>query len=136
MGKASWFDAFPSILQAATLCRGLKLWRFFPLVLVDIGGIPSAENREICASATHAILLAGDMERLPEWRAFCEDLGISVVAEIHSDYHGTTDAVPILGSDGVYRGSVHHLERGEPAHERPTVRALAELLVRMVTDEK
>lgn len=102
-----------------------------PLVLVDIGGIPSAENREICASATHAVLLAGDMGRLPEWRAFCEELGISVLAEIHSDYHGTTDSVPALGEDGIWRGAVHHLERGEPVAERPTVKALAEILADM-----
>lgn len=107
-----------------------------PLVLVDIGGIPSAENREICASATHAILLAGDMGRLPEWRALCEELEISVVAEIHSDYHGSTDTIPSLGEDGVYRGSVHHLERGEPVSERPTVRALAEILVALASGEK
>jgi CRISPR-associated protein Csx3 len=106
-----------------------------PLVLVDIGGIPSAENREICASATHAILLAGDMGRLPEWRVFCEELGISVVAEIFSDYQGTTDSVPQLGDDGVWRGSVHHLERGEPVSQRPTVRALAELLAQMASQE-
>lgn len=106
-----------------------------PLVLVDIGGIPSAENREICASATHAILLAGDMGRLPEWRAFCEDLGISVLAEIHSDYLGTSDVVPVLGQDCVYHGAVHHLERGEPVADRPTVAGLAEILARMASVE-
>lgn len=107
-----------------------------PLVLVDIGGIPSAENRQICASATHAILLAGDMGRLPEWRTFCEELHISVLAEIWSNYHGTSDVVPQLGADGVYRGAVHHLERGEPVAERATIKALAEILVRMASAEK
>lgn len=102
-----------------------------PLVLVDIGGIPSAENKKICVAATHAILLAGDTSRIQEWREFCKALQISVVAEIWSDYHGTTDVVPVLGDDGVYRGSVHHLERGEATAERPTVRALAEILVGM-----
>ncbi len=107
-----------------------------PLVIVDIGGIPSAENKKICAAATHAVLLAGDTSRFQEWREFCEALEISVVAEIESEYHGTTDTVPALGADGVYRGSVHHLERGEPVSERPTVRALAELLVRLATGEE
>jgi CRISPR-associated protein Csx3 len=107
-----------------------------PLTLIDIGGIPSEENREICRHATHAILLAGDMSRLPEWHEFCGKLGLRIIAEIHSDYHGTKDTIPVLGPDGVYRGSVHHLERGEPVHERPTIRALAEILVRMVAEEK
>ncbi|MDO8512191.1 MAG: hypothetical protein Q7S57_02870 [bacterium] len=106
-----------------------------PLTLVDIGGIPSAENEAICASATHAILLAGDLGRLPEWHAFCKKLGLVVVAEIHSDYNGAEDTVPQLGEDGIYRGSVHHLERGEQTAARPTIRALAEILVGMVTDK-
>ncbi len=113
-----------------------------PLTLVDIGGYPSVENDAICASATHAILLAGDTDqepwsqRLGVWREFCEKLGIRIIAEIHSDYRGTTDTVPVLGEDGVWRGSVHYLERGESVHERPTVKALAEILAQMATSAK
>ncbi len=106
-----------------------------PLTLVDIGGIPSPENREICASATHVILLAGDTGRLPEWREFFASLHISVLAEVWSDYHGQDDTVPQLGADGVWRGSVHHLERGEDPSARPTVVALAQLLTRMATGQ-
>ena len=107
-----------------------------PLTLVDIGGIPSPENEEICRHATHVILLYGDVSRLAEWREFCGKLGLRIIAEIHSDYRGTEDVPPLLGQDGVWRGSVHYLERGEPVHERPTVRALAEILVRMATHEE
>jgi CRISPR-associated protein Csx3 len=107
-----------------------------PLTLVDIGGIPSAENEAICASATHTIILAGDLSKVPVWREFCGKLGLRIIAEVHSDYHGTEDVVPTLGEDGVYRGSVHYLERGEPIHERRTVRALAEILVRMATGQE
>lgn len=107
-----------------------------PLTIVDIGGIPSAENEVICASATHVVLLAGDLNRLPEWREFCRKVGLVVVAEIHSDYHGTSDTPPVLGADGVYRGSVHHLERGEPVASRPTVAALAEILSRLANEQE
>ncbi len=114
-----------------------------PMTLVDIGGIPSEENREICASATHIVLLAGNdpktgepwTERLPEWRKFAEELGLSVVAEIFSNYHGSEDNVEGVDPDGVLRGSVHYLERGEQLSERPMIRALAEHLVQMVADE-
>jgi CRISPR-associated protein Csx3 len=109
-----------------------------PLTLVDIGGITSVENEKICSSATHAILLAGDSpdknweERLVEWRKFCDKLGLRIIAEIHSDYHETEDSIPILGNSGVYKGSVHHLERGEPIQERLTVQELAKILVNLV----
>ena len=101
-----------------------------PLTLVDIGGIPSEENREICASATHAILLAGDLSRLPEWYEFCSSLGLKVIAEIYSNYNGTEDEVPVMGKDGIWRGSVHHLERGEKISDRTTIKALAGILAK------
>jgi hypothetical protein len=59
-----------------------------------------------------------------------------VVAEIWSDYHDQEDTIPVFGSDGVWRGSVHYLERGEPVHERPTIKALAEILVQLATAEE
>lgn len=104
-----------------------------PMTIVDIGGFPSEENRAICGSATHAILLAGDMSRLAEWHQFCADLNIRIVAEIYSDYHGTEDKIDGVGEDGVLRGSVHHLERGEPVAERPMVQALAAHLLHLAT---
>jgi CRISPR-associated protein Csx3 len=113
--------------RVATSVRNCKL----PLTLVDIGGIPSAENEAICASATHAVLLLGDLSREAEWREFCRKVELEVVAVIFSDYHGTDDSVPTPVGDGEYRGSVHHLERGEPVAERPTVRALATILAEM-----
>lgn len=111
-----------------------------PLTIVDIGGIPSQENRVICEHATHAVLLAGDdpktgeswSDRLPAWREFCREVGLVVVAEIYSDYHGKQDVVHELGSDDVMRGSVHHLERGESIADRPLVRALADRLIKLV----
>jgi len=128
--KAKFTPAFVARVEASV--RNCAL----PLTLVDIGGIPSAENRVMVASATHAVLLAGDPSRLPEWREFCHDLGLAVTAEIVSDYHGAQDVVEGIGSDGVLRGRVHHLERGEPVAERPMVVALANLLVRLATVEE
>lgn len=113
-----------------------------PLTLVDIGGIPSEENRAICADATHAVLLAGNWgeepwnQRLEVWREFCADLNLVIVAEIFSDYYGTEDRVDSVGPDGILHGAVHRLERGEATSERPMVRALAEHLVHLATTGK
>jgi CRISPR-associated protein Csx3 len=147
-GEGAWFqetvNADPAL---ATACKAAYKAKFTPeftdrvaasvrncelaLTLVDIGGIPSAENEAICASATHAVVLLGDPAREAEWIEFCRKVGLKVVAVIRSDYNGTTDAVPALGEYGVLRGSVHHLERGELVAERPTIRALAEILADM-----
>lgn len=144
-GEGAWFQAtVNSDPELAAACKADYKSKFtpefvkrvaesvkncsLPLTLIDIGGIPSMENEEICSTATHAILLAGDLGRLPEWRSFCQKLGLKVIAEIHSDYSGTDDHEPSLESDGIWRGSVHHLERGEPVAERLTIRKLAKIL--------
>jgi CRISPR-associated protein Csx3 len=131
--KAAYKSAFTPafVRRVADSVRQCAL----PLTLIDIGGIPSGENEDICAGATHAIILAGDKEKVPVWREFCAKVNLVVIAEVTSDYHGTQDVVPVRDEDGVWRGSVHHLERGDRAEERPTVKALAALLVDMVKEE-
>lgn len=102
-----------------------------PMILFDSGGLPSQENKKICAPANYAILLAGDMSALDEWRAFCQELKLDIIAELHSDYSASVDSALFRRGDGVYSGSVHYLERGdETVRARPTVLELAEVLVR------
>ncbi len=157
-GEGAWFQATvetnPELAKACkTAYKGKFTPEFvqriavsvqncaLPLTIVDIGGIPSQENKQICAAATHAILLAGNdpktgecwSERLIPWREFCTELGLTVVAEIFSDYHGAEDKVEGVGLDGILRGSVHHLERGEPVADRPMIRALAQHLVMLAS---
>ena len=152
-GEGSWFqETVNNDPELAAACKAAYKAKFTPefvkrisesvkncsldLTLVDIGGIPSPENKEICAAATHVILLAGNDpktgaswdSRLDPWWEFCKELRLTVVAVIFSDYHGKEDKVGGL-VDGTFRGSVHYLERGEAVHERPMIKALAEYLV-------
>ena len=99
------------------------------LTLIDIGGIPSVENEQICSGATHIVILAGDMAKVAEWHEFARKVGLTVVAEIFSDYHGSEDKVEGVTQDGIIRGSVHYLERGENVSKRPMISALAEHLL-------
>lgn len=145
-GEGAWFQATVNADPAlAAACKAAYKAKFTPefveriatsvancsleLTLVDIGGITSVENEAICAGATHIVILAGDPSKMPEWREFAEKVGLTVVAEIFSDYHGAEDDVAGASSDGVLRGSVHYLERGENVSERPMIRALAEHLL-------
>lgn len=100
-----------------------------PFNLVDVGGKIDDKNRLIMSHATHAVILAGDMSQVPAWQQVCAELNLKIIALIHSDYNGVADhiqaEVPIL------KGSVHYLERGQDVSNRPTVQALARLLVRL-----
>lgn len=152
-GEGSWFQETvnrdPSLASACKAAYKAKFTPEFvrrisdsvrnctlPLTLVDIGGIPSIENHAICAHATHMVILAGNdpktgeswSDRMPAWRDFARAVGLTVVAEIFSDYHGLEDVVSGI-SCGVFSGSVHHLERGEPIATRPLVQELAKFLI-------
>lgn len=100
-----------------------------PLTLIDVGGKIDDKNRLIMAPATHAVILAGDLEQVSEWKTLCCELNLDVIAILHSDYHGTADR--IISETPILTGSVHHLERGEPNGDRPMVQALARLLTRL-----
>lgn len=109
-----------------------------PLNFIDIGGIITPENAQIIRSANAGIILCGDggIEggMVAEWKKFFTDLGIPVVAEIYSDYNGVEDVSEGTDTHGVYRGSVHHLERGEKLIARKTLQDLAQHL--LVFEEK
>ncbi|MFA7302546.1 MAG: hypothetical protein WC030_02245 [Candidatus Paceibacterota bacterium] len=145
-GEGAWFqETVNHNPELAAECKAAYKAKFTPefveriktsvekcsleLTLVDIGGITSVENEQICSGATHIVILAGDMSGAAEWRRFAQKVGLTVVAEIHSDYHGREDRVEGVAQDSILRGSVHHLERGEPVADRPMIRALAEHLV-------
>jgi CRISPR-associated Csx3 family protein len=114
-------------------CQSLSNCELAPIILVDIGGIPSDENRRILAQGkvTHAIILAGDLEKVPEWEQFLKECGIKVIATIHSYYHGTDDDIssnPMV---------VHHLERGdEETKNRPTIQAVAKKILNITSTKE
>ena len=100
-----------------------------PLTIIDIGGIIDDKNRLIIATATHAVILAGDMSRIREWQELCTEFNLKIVAIIYSDYHGVEDYIKL--ETPFLKGSVHHLERGEDVSTRPMVQVLAGRLVEM-----
>jgi CRISPR-associated protein Csx3 len=126
-----WKDAYKSRFTEAFArnkareVAGLSL----PLSLIDVGGKIDEKNRWIMAEATHAVILAGDMARVAEWKSFCEELGLGVIAIIESDYSGKVDRVD--SETPMVTGVIHYLERGEDVSERLMVKVLVRVLVGM-----
>lgn len=107
-----------------------------PFCMIDIGGRVSDENRTICRAATDIVLLSSDIELFPLWEKFAEELGLNIVGLIHSSYtsreYDTFDGV----QGGIFRGSIHYLERGVPCYERPAVRLFARHLKGIINERK
>ena len=109
------------------------------LMLIDIGGRTSEENKLIADGATHAIVLANDPTQFEEWSNFFKNLGVEVLAAIRSDYEGKEDSVEIPAENNqVIKGSVHYLERGQHPEERETIKFIAQKISALVekNDEK
>jgi len=104
-----------------------------PLSFIDIGGVISPENKKICEHANGAVFLCGETavkaDAGVEWKKFFTELGIPIIAEVYSDYHGKEDILDGVGEDGVFRGSTHHLERGEKLTDREAIKALAQFIL-------
>ncbi|MDJ1168938.1 CRISPR-associated protein Csx3 [Roseofilum sp. BLCC_M154] len=150
-GEGSWFSE--TVCHDAQLARQLKdeyKSKFTPefaqakardikvisnsLLVFDVGGKISSENRTIMSEATHAIILAKSDADVEAWQAFCWELNLPVVAIVQSDYHGTSDRLesefPLL------KGSIHRLDRTEDVSSRPMVQKLVRVLVNLVLKTK
>ena len=104
-----------------------------PLMIIDVGGRTSEENAQMIEGATHAIILAGDLSKVAEWRNFFEENNIEVIAKLHSHYQGNKDVQrPMESEKSHIVSSVHHLERGEPAVDRETIKQVAGLISGLV----
>ena len=110
--------------EFATLAAGWVCQTQNPLTLIDVGGKVTDENRQIMAQATHAIILSSDLEQISTWKTFCQSVGLTVLAQVHSNYEAEHDHV-VSETAGFITGQVHHLERGEDISTRPMVQALA-----------
>lgn len=81
-----------------------------PLMIIDVGGRTSEENAQMIEGATHAIILAGDLSKVAEWRDFFEENNIEVIAKLHSHYQGNKDTQrPMELEKSHIVSSVHHL---------------------------
>ncbi|MCP4418138.1 MAG: hypothetical protein GY805_16060, partial [Chloroflexi bacterium] len=87
--------------------------RHIPL-LVDVGGKPKEEQKEIFSHCTHAILIIGDHpdmyeQNLTEWRQMMAEKGVSIVAEIKSTL---TEGNQLTETEPLLKGRQQGLERG------------------------
>lgn len=124
---------------ARAISKGIKAIKN-PLLLFDVGGKITPENEQIMSGATHVIILVkgGIFSILTswwqqfQWKKFCHQLGLKVVAIIYSDYQGSKDKI-YAQSNNLFKGNVHYLERGEDTSSRPVIQALAKHIINLVT---
>jgi len=91
--------------------------RHLPL-LVDVGGLPTADQQQMFSACTHAILLIGGNDEetyardLAAWRHMMAEQSVEIIAELRSVLPGTDD---LTATTPIVKGTIANLERGETA---------------------
>lgn len=99
-----------------------------PVILVDVGGRMTEENRRIMSQCDRAVILSCDPEETDKWRSFCKDCGLSILAEIGSDYGAAQDGRPRTweeernGSGGAGKTRPEAMTPNDRKHQRRTKR--------------
>jgi CRISPR-associated protein Csx3 len=113
--------------------NGLRNCRGIPIVLVDVGGIRSAENEAIFRLCDAFIVISSSDEEMVKWREFGESLGLRCLAVLKSVLHGEE---VIESTDLPVRGVITNLERGTYQLESPLLNVIASQLIEQIQKEE
>lgn len=103
------------------------------LVLVDVGGVRSPENEKIFKECDGYVILSSTPEEISLWREFGDRLGLKCLAELDSRLSEEKSVIYPDQSDGILRGLVVGLERGETIMS-PVIDALTEKFICIITE--
>ncbi len=101
--------------------------RHLPL-LVDAGGKITEEQRIIARRCTHALLLSADPSRLREWEEFAREMGLTVLAALHSRLDGQGDVEVPADPHVPIRGTLTQLRRHTHLADQPALGAVVRRL--------
>lgn len=116
--KGAWSQGWIAINHANIASRQLPL-------LVDVGGLPTPEQKALFAACTHAILLTKTPADHAAWLEDARAFGLPLLADLTSVREGETR---LRMDGGVVRGQVGGLERNMPLEAWPGQQACAPLL--------
>jgi CRISPR-associated protein Csx3 len=138
--EGDWFLACDQAQVRHLRIKGAQSEAWLPLVqrdiarrhlplLVDLGGLPTAEQEALLDACTHGILLTPDAATHDQWRRRFERHGLVLLADIHSVLEGGTR---LESQEPLLTGTQAGLERGREA-QGPTFDALVERLCELFT---
>lgn len=82
--------------------------------LIDVGGIPSAENKRICKYADALVIVIGDQwgpEVHESWVQFAKELGLKVLGTVHGTLDNSAQEYSQINPDGKFEGLSVGLDR-------------------------
>ncbi|MGC9400709.1 MAG: CRISPR-associated protein Csx3, partial [Anaerolineae bacterium] len=139
-GEGDWFQSGDQAFVRHVRLKGAESEAWLPLLkrdlarrhlplIVDMGGLPTAEQETLLAACTHAVLLTRDAASRAAWTARVERHGLELLADLRSDLNGEST---LTSATSVLRGTLTGLERGTTA-TGPVFEALVERLAALFT---
>lgn len=97
------------------------------IVLVDVGGIISKENRQIFQHCDSFIVLSSEIEKKQEWLKFGQKLGLECIGSLDSSLEGREE---IYSREPYFRGKIVGLERGAILENSQIIKEIASKIVK------
>ena len=96
------------------------------IVLVDVGGVMSKENKQVFQHCDSFVVLSSDEKKKQEWVEFGQELGLECVGCIDSSLEGQEE---IYSRTPYFQGKIVGLERGEILEDSPVIKAIVSDIV-------
>lgn len=106
--------------------------------LIDVGGIPSPENRRICKNAEALVIVIGDQwgpDVHELWVQFAKELGLKVLGTVHGTLDSNVAEYSRINPDGKFEGLSVGLDR-KTFKGSACVEALADFLAEKTANQK
>lgn len=98
-----------------------------PIVLIDVGGKITPENKTIFSACNYAIILDSNNQQMEKWREFCQRQNVNILAEVKSILDKTKDESEIYGESPI-KANMYNLERGTEKSTDILIRKLVEAI--------
>lgn len=96
------------------------------IILVDVGGIKSKENKKIFKHCDKFIVISSDKKEKEEWLKFGEKLGLECIGLLDSDLNGKEE---IYNMNPYLQGKIVGLERGSYQDNSKIIEIIASELI-------
>ena len=97
------------------------------IVLVDVGGIMSKENKKVFEHCDSFVVLSSDEKKKKEWLKFGQELGLECLGSLDSSLEGQEE---IYSRQPYLQGRIVGLERGEVLKNSQVINAIVSDIVR------
>lgn len=97
-----------------------------PIIIVDVGGIRSKENKEIFSHCDAFVVLSSSQEETQKWKEFGEETGLQCLAIMDSVLEGEE---AIYETEPFLRGLITGLERGTYLNNSEILKKLTDIIV-------